>query len=107
MAPAMRNEIQTAEPATSPAAPSSEKMPAPTMAPTPMNAAWRTPNEPSPRLGSGGAVARRRGHQPRVATRTALIVCRRFSAWSNTMLAGDSNTSLVTSMPVGHVGLAP
>src|SRR3954471_2590250 len=39
MTPARRNEIQTAAPATSPAAPSSEKMPAPTIAPTPMNAA--------------------------------------------------------------------
>ena len=37
----MRNDSQTAAPATSPAAPSSEKMPAPTMAPTPMNAACR------------------------------------------------------------------
>ena len=41
MAPARRNEIQTAAPATSPAAPSSAKIPAPTIAPTPMNAAWR------------------------------------------------------------------
>ena len=39
--PAMTNETQTAEPATSPAAPSREKIPAPTMAPTPMKAAWR------------------------------------------------------------------
>jgi len=29
----------------------------------------------------------------------ALIVCRRFSAGSNTMLAPDSNTSPVTSSP--------
>src|SRR4051812_22741631 len=35
----MRKEIQTAAPATSPAAPSSAKIPAPTMAPTPMKAA--------------------------------------------------------------------
>ena len=41
MAPARRKEIQTAAPATSPAAPSSAKIPAPTIAPTPMNAAWR------------------------------------------------------------------
>ena len=41
MAAASRKEIQTAAPATSPAAPKSEKMPAPTMAPTPMNAACR------------------------------------------------------------------
>src|SRR5688500_6648196 len=40
----MRNESQTAAPATSPAAPSSAKMPAPTMAPTPMKAACRTDN---------------------------------------------------------------
>ena len=48
-APAMRNEIQTAEPATSPAAPRSAKIPAPTIAPTPMNAAWRTerPRDPT------------------------------------------------------------
>jgi hypothetical protein len=39
IAPASWNESQTAAPATWPAAPSSEKMPAPTMAPTPMNAA--------------------------------------------------------------------
>ena len=37
--PARRKEIQTAEPATSPAAPSSAKIPAPTMDPTPMKAA--------------------------------------------------------------------
>src|SRR3974390_3257136 len=37
----MRNDTQTAAPATSPAAPRSEKIPAPTMAPTPMKAAWR------------------------------------------------------------------
>src|SRR5215204_4501530 len=42
IAPARRNEIHTAAPATSPAAPSNEKIPAPTIAPTPMNAAWRT-----------------------------------------------------------------
>ena len=38
-APAIRNDSHTAAPATSPAAPSSEKIPAPTIAPTPMNAA--------------------------------------------------------------------
>ncbi len=27
------------------------------------------------------------------------MVCIRFSAWSKTMLAGDSNTSSVTSTP--------
>jgi hypothetical protein len=36
---------------------------------------------------------------PRVATRRALIVCRRFSARSNTMLASDSKTAPVTSRP--------
>ena len=39
MMPASTNDSQTAAPATSPAAPNSEKMPAPTIAPTPMNAA--------------------------------------------------------------------
>jgi hypothetical protein len=32
-----------------------------------------------------------------VATIAAFIVCNRFSAWSNTMEAGDSKTSSVTS----------
>src|SRR6478736_4087952 len=41
IAPASRNESQTAAPATSPAAPRREKIPAPTIAPTPMNAACR------------------------------------------------------------------
>src|ERR1700751_5930598 len=41
-APAMRNDSHTAAPATVPAAPSSAKIPAPTIDPTPMNAAWRT-----------------------------------------------------------------
>src|SRR5690349_13256155 len=40
--PARRNDSQTAAPATAPAAPSSAKIPAPTIDPTPMNAAWRT-----------------------------------------------------------------
>src|SRR6516225_8825369 len=35
----------------------------------------------------------------RVATRMALMVCRRFSAWSKTMLAPELNTSPVTSRP--------
>ena len=34
---------------------------------------------------------------PSVATRTALIVCIRFSAWSKTIEYGDSKTSSVTS----------
>ena len=42
MPPASRNEIHTAEPATAPAWPRSAKIPAPTMAPTPRNAAPRT-----------------------------------------------------------------
>src|SRR5438874_9364468 len=42
MAPAIRNDSHTAAPATSPAAPSSAKIPAPTIAPTPMKAACRT-----------------------------------------------------------------
>src|SRR5215471_18236207 len=41
-APASRNDTHTAAPATSPAAPRSAKIPAPTIDPTPMNAAWRT-----------------------------------------------------------------
>ena len=41
----------------------------------------------------------RRAHQPpaSVATMIALIVCMRFSAWSNTIECADSNTSSVTS----------
>src|SRR6185436_7845407 len=38
----MTNDNHTAAPATSPAAPSREKIPAPTIEPTPMNAACRT-----------------------------------------------------------------
>lgn len=41
----------------------------------------------------------KRRQSPSAATITALIVCIRFSAWSNTMLAGLSNTSSVTSTP--------
>ena len=37
-------------------------------------------------------------HQPSVATRIALMECMRFSAWSNTIEAGDSKTCSVTSM---------
>src|SRR5664279_1158381 len=43
-------------------------------------------------------AARGADYEPIVATRIALIVCRRFSACSKTMLAGDSNTSLVTCL---------
>ena len=41
--------------------------------------------------------------QDAVATITALMVCSRFSAWSNTIEASEENTSSVTSssrMPV-------
>jgi hypothetical protein len=40
--PASRKEIHTADPATAPASPSRAKMPAPTIDPTPRNAAPRT-----------------------------------------------------------------
>src|SRR5690242_9315236 len=40
--PARRNDSHTAAPDTAPAAPSSAKIPAPTIDPTPMKAAWRT-----------------------------------------------------------------
>ena len=39
MPPAIRNESQTAAPATAPASPSKAKIPAPTIAAIPMNAA--------------------------------------------------------------------
>jgi hypothetical protein len=42
MMPAIRKDSQTAEPATAPAAPSSAKIPAPTIDPTPMKVAWTT-----------------------------------------------------------------
>ena len=42
--------------------------------------------------------------QAREDTRTALMVCMRFSAWSNAMQAGDSNTDSVTSMPLASSG---
>jgi hypothetical protein len=38
-------------------------------------------------------------YDPRVATITALIVCKRFSASSKTMECFDSKTSSVTSIP--------
>ena len=43
-------------------------------------------------------------HQVRAATSTALIVCIRFSACSNEMFAGLSNTSSVTSIPLRRSG---
>ncbi len=46
-----------------------------------------------------GTQPRARGYLLSVATITALMVCIRFSAWSKTTLAADSNTSSVTSMP--------
>jgi hypothetical protein len=44
-----------------------------------------------------GHRRRERRPQVRVATIRALIECIRFSAWSKTIEAGDSNTSSVTS----------
>ena len=45
--------------------------------------------------------SRRKGQvDPIVATRTALIVWKQFSAWSNTMLLGDWKTSSLTSRPL-------
>ena len=57
MIPARTKESQTADPATSPAAPSREKMPAPTMAATPMNAACGHEMYPPVRVGSGSGTA--------------------------------------------------
>ena len=54
----------------------------------------------SPRLSSAfppSAITMRIAQSPSVATSSALIVCIRFSASSNTSEAGDSNTSSVTS----------
>ena len=56
----MRKEIHTAEPATSPAAPSRAKIPAPTIDPTPMKAASRTDSRcfcAPAEAGSGSVVA--------------------------------------------------
>jgi hypothetical protein len=78
-------------------------MPAPTIAPTPIAAAWRTFN--ALRGDSVGSVLSfialswKACQLPRVAMRMALNGCSRFSAWSNTMLAADSKTSPVTSRP--------
>ena len=47
----------------------------------------------------GQPIRDRVAYRPSVATRMALMVWRRFSAWSNTMLAPDSKTSPVTSSP--------
>src|SRR5580700_12253488 len=66
--PARRNDSHTAAPATAPAAPSSAKMPAPTIDPTPMNAAWRTlrcltsAGAGTPSAGSDTAAALLRHH---------------------------------------------
>ena len=55
-------------------------------------------------VNSTSKVTVRSDHRPRVATISALIVCRRFSAWSNAMLADEPNTSSVTSRPSGDSG---
>ena len=60
--------------------------------------------KPGP-LGKALLQARSRGSgrdrphsaSPMVATMAALMVCSRFSAWANTIEAGDSKTSSVTS----------
>lgn len=44
---------------------------------------------------------------PSVATSTASMVCRRFPAWSKTMLAGARKTSPVTSRPLVMPARAP
>ena len=49
---------------------------------------------------SAMTIACMRPQSPIVATMTALIVCIRFSAWSQTIERSDSKTSFVTSMPV-------
>src|ERR1700751_4158456 len=54
MTPAIRNDSHTAAPAIAPAAPSSAKIPAPTIAPTPMNAACRTDRYFLPASSAGG-----------------------------------------------------
>lgn len=46
------------------------------------------------------AARRCRQTSVRVASMTALMVCMRFSAWSKTIEAADSNTSSVTSRAV-------
>ena len=76
--PASRNEIHTAAPATSPAAPSSEKIPAPTMAPTPMNAACRTLSWAP--VGAGSSIGLGAVMVPLLFVR--LGVCRAISAAS-------------------------
>src|SRR3954451_12583001 len=78
--PARRNEIQTAAPATSPAAPSSAKIPAPTMEPTPMKAAWRVDKvglgslAPAARVASPPVtVTPSQGHVPKNDRRRTLV----------------------------------
>src|SRR6186713_864863 len=53
MSPPIRNDTQTAEPATFPASPNRAKMPAPTIAPTPRNVALETVRV----LGAAASVA--------------------------------------------------
>src|SRR6478752_5211827 len=101
IAPAMRNEIHTAEPATSPAAPSNEKMPAPTMAPTPMNAACRTPREP-PGAGAAsvtaGASSKRRHQDGLDGVEPVLRLVEHDAGLRLEHLVGDLDA-------LGHVGL--
>ena len=54
---------------------------------------------PATAVEAGAGAGAGSSYLPMVATRMALMVCRRFSAWSNTMLAGDPKTSRVTSNP--------
>ena len=89
MIPASANATQTALPATSPAVPSSEKMPAPTIAPTPMNAAWRVVTWRR-RDGAGRAD---RGHA------TA-------SHWTSTPTDRTRNVSTASRISSGHTNLS-
>src|SRR5688572_8858999 len=57
MIPARTKDSHTADPATSPAEPSSEKIPAPTIEATPMKAAWRV--ETRGRAAAGSVMVRR------------------------------------------------
>src|SRR5436190_18466719 len=88
MTPAIRNDSHTAAPATSPAAPSSAKIPAPTIAPTPMKAAWRTD-----RYFCGGAE-----------TGLSVSSMSAMSSFSRSSSAGSLLTDLSMS-PVGRYGL--
>src|SRR3954470_14119081 len=94
-------EIHTADPATSPAAPSREKMPAPTMAPTPMNAACRKPSEPLEDRGASvtGPRSAKRRHQDRLdGVEPVLGLVEHDAGRRFEDLVGDLD-------PLGHVGL--